>query len=325
MTTCRAAFSSRYLWCFFVAALTAAVAQPAHAQAEDQAAARALFAEGRQLMKKGEYAAACRKLEAARALYTSAGTLLNLADCYEHLGRIASAWTEFGEAATVADRSNRPQDGTEARRRQGALEPSLGHLTVQVADAVPGLVLKRDGVTLTEAAWGSALPVDAGKHTVTAEAPGYEPWSTSVTAADRTGSTTVQIPLLRAVAVALPLKQPVTPPAQSSADAAPRSVSHALAWTLTGVGAGLAAGGGMLMIIESLRAQDARDAHDNQKYDATRTPWTIGLVGAIAGAAAVVTGLVLLATAPHDGEPPAASLSAWIQPGTGGVRLFGSW
>ena len=75
------------------AAAIVARAPAARAQAEDQAAARALFAEGRALMKASKYAEACPKLEAARKLFTSAGILLNLADCHEKIGRAASAWT----------------------------------------------------------------------------------------------------------------------------------------------------------------------------------------------------------------------------------------
>src|SRR5687768_16376436 len=100
----------------------------ARAQAEDQAAARVMFEQGRELMKAGQYAAACPKLEAARKLYTSAGILLNMADCHEKIGKTASAWTEFGEAVTVATRTNRSEDADEARRRKAALETSLARI-----------------------------------------------------------------------------------------------------------------------------------------------------------------------------------------------------
>src|SRR5262249_13453831 len=99
-----------------------AIATGARAQSEDQAAARVLFDEGRRLLKAGQYADACPKLEAAKQLHISAGILLNLADCYEKLGRTASAWTQFGEAAAVAKRTNRGEDAQEARRRQAVLE-----------------------------------------------------------------------------------------------------------------------------------------------------------------------------------------------------------
>ena len=69
MTTCdqRRSRSSRapvVALMILLASLTSAAV--ARAQAEDQAAARVMFEQGRELMKAGQYAAACPKLEAAR-------------------------------------------------------------------------------------------------------------------------------------------------------------------------------------------------------------------------------------------------------------------
>ena len=124
----------------------------ARAQAEDQAAARSLFDEGRKLMKAGKYDDACPKLEAASKLYASAGILLNLGDCFEKIGRTASAWTEFGQSAAVADRADRRDQAAEAKRRQAALEPKLARLTIHVPREVPGLVVSRDSTDLGPAA-----------------------------------------------------------------------------------------------------------------------------------------------------------------------------
>ncbi|MES1209067.1 MAG: hypothetical protein ABUS79_24275 [Pseudomonadota bacterium] len=302
------------------AAIVAGTPALVRAENDDQAGARALFAEGRQLMKKGDYAAACPKLEAARKLYTSAGILLNLGDCYEHVGKLASAWTEFGEAATVADRSNRADDAAEARRRQQAVEPSLPRLTVRVEHPVPGLVLKRDSVVLAEPAWGTGLPVDPGNHAVTAEAGGYELWSTSVSV-DKPGvALTVDVPELRAAPA------PAVAVAKPSDREQPAASSHVLAWTLIGAGAAVAAGGAVLMLVEAKQAQDARDHNDQAKYDSARTPWTVGLVGAIAGGVAAATGVVLFVTARQSGESPTTTnVSAWVAPDSGGVLLFGAW
>ena len=319
-----------------VAVLAAATC--ARAQSEDQAAARALFDEGRKLLKAGQASAACPKLEAAKQLYVSAGILLNLADCYEKVGRTASAWTEFGEAATVAKRTNRPEDVQEAKRRQSALEPRLARLTVRVPHAAPGLTVQRDDATLASAAWGAALPVDPGKHSVRAEAPGYEPWTATVTISQPGQAESVEVPELR------PLVLPTAPPppvadapekvdrpvevvAKRDAGAAPPPArsGRALPWGLVGGGAILAVGGGTLMLVESSRASNARTNHDPSAYDATRTPWTIGLVGAIAGVVGAAAGATLLAIAPRDAQPSGVALSTWIDGRTGGLTLSGSW
>jgi hypothetical protein len=305
-------------------------ALPSHAlaQAEDQAGARALFTDGKRLMKAGKYAEACPKLEAAQKLYSSAGILLNLGDCYEKIGRTASAWTRFGEAASVATRSNRAEDADEARRRQEALEPTLVRLTIRVPSPVPGLVVSRDGVTLDEAIWGTTLPVDPGDHLVRAEAPGYEPWSTSVSVTRRGDTLTVKVPKLSAVATVekLPPERipdtPPKPPVRASSGG-----GNGLAWGLLLGGVVVGATGGGLMLFESQRASAARNKGDQPGYDATRTPWTIGLVSAIAGGVAGIAGIVLFAVGSSSSpdSTKADTTTAWIAPGPGGIQIGGTF
>ncbi|HTB56413.1 MAG TPA: tetratricopeptide repeat protein [Polyangia bacterium] len=325
MTRCEARRIS--LAALVCAAAVSGRAPAARAQAEDQAAARALFAEGRALMKAGQYADACPKLEAARKLFTSAGILLNLADCHEKIGRTASAWTEFGEAAAVAKRTNRDDDAEEATRRQGALEPSLPRLTIRVAHAVPGLGVKRDGAPIAPAAWGAALPVDPGAHEIRAEAAGFEPWIGSATVSTPGQVVTVDVPELHATLGATapaagrvkPVLVTVVPSETSPAD-------NVLPWALIGGGGAVAAGGVVLMLVEASHASDARTNHDPAAYDAAKTPWTVGLVGALVGVASAGVGVALLVTHPSESAPAGPSVSAWWGGGSsGGLLLAGRW
>src|SRR5258706_1569998 len=70
----------------------------------DPVVARALFDEGRRLAGEGKYSQACPKLEESQKLDPGLGTLFGLADCLEHVGRTASAWSRFRDAADVANR-----------------------------------------------------------------------------------------------------------------------------------------------------------------------------------------------------------------------------
>jgi hypothetical protein len=302
-------------------------APAARAQAEDQAAARSLFAEGRALMKAGHYADACPKLEAARKLYTSAGILLNLADCHEKIGRTASAWTEFGEAAAVAKRTNRDDDAEEATHRQAALEPSLPHLTIRVAHPVPGLGVKRDGAPIAPAAWGAALPADPGPHEIRAEAAGFEPWTGSVTVSTPGQVVTVDVPELHAtLGATAPAAGRVKPVLVTVVPGETSPANNVLPWALIGGGGAVAVGGVVLMLIEAGHASDARANNDPAAYDAAKTPWTIGLVGAIAGAASAGVGVALLVAHPGESAPAGPTVSAWWGGGSsGGLRLAGSW
>src|SRR5215471_10148564 len=63
----------------------------AQVSTEDRVAAESLFTDARRLMQAGDYEHACPKLEASRRLEPALGTTLNLADCYDKLGRTASA------------------------------------------------------------------------------------------------------------------------------------------------------------------------------------------------------------------------------------------
>jgi hypothetical protein len=185
------------------ALLVSFAAQPARAQAEDQAAARSLLTEARKLMKDGAYDKACPKLEAASKLYPGSGVLLNLGDCFEHAGRLASAWSVFGEAGARARTSlGHPEDEVEAKRRQSALERRLQRMTIHVVKDDPTLVVKRDGTVVDRGAWDAPLPVDPGAHTVTAEASGRAPWTTSVTTTQPGQTITIEVPELRAAGAA---------------------------------------------------------------------------------------------------------------------------
>jgi len=313
---------------FLLVALAAVTAMPsrAQAQAEDQAGARALFTEGKRLMKAGKYADACPKLEAAQKLYSSAGILLNLGDCYEKIGRTASAWARFGEAVSVATRSKRPEDADEAHRRQEALEPALVRLVIRVPSPVPGLVVTRDGASLDEATWGTTLPVDPGDHLLRAEAPGYEPWSTSISITKRGDTLAVKVPKLSAAATVdkIPPEHIQDTPPKPAAH--PSGAGHGLALGLLLGGIAVGAGGGALMIVESSRAHTAYQNTDRPAYDATQTPWKLGLVGAIVGGVAGAAGIVLLAVGSGKASDSSGGEStAWIAPGPGGVQIGGTF
>ena len=73
-----------------LASLAMLVARTAYAE-DSVAVAEHLFQEARVLVERGDYAAACPKLEASQKLEPAVGTQFNLADCYEHVGRTASA------------------------------------------------------------------------------------------------------------------------------------------------------------------------------------------------------------------------------------------
>src|SRR3954454_5915906 len=113
------------------AALIVAVVLAAPAAAappRDPAAAEWLFREGRTLMKKRDFLGACPKLEESLRLDPAVGTLMNLAECEERIGRTASAWQRWGAAADELPARDRRRQAALSRAR--SLEMRLARLSI---------------------------------------------------------------------------------------------------------------------------------------------------------------------------------------------------
>src|SRR5947209_7609130 len=91
--------------CAVATNLTMTAAASAQGTSSDKAAAEALFNEGVSLVAAGSFAAGCSKFEASQALDPTLGTTLRLGDCYERVGKTASAWALFKQSEGLAHRS----------------------------------------------------------------------------------------------------------------------------------------------------------------------------------------------------------------------------
>ncbi len=123
-------------------------------------------------MKEGRPSEACPKFEESQKLDPGLGTLFNLADCYERVGRTASAWGAFSEVADMAKRSGQAERSEAARQRAVQVQPRVPKLRLRMRAPPPGLVLRLDGRQVSVAVLDSELPVDPGEHKVGAAAPG---------------------------------------------------------------------------------------------------------------------------------------------------------
>jgi hypothetical protein len=149
-------------------------------------------------MESGNYADACRKFEESQRLDPALGTVLNLADCYEKEGRLASAWSAFVDAQGMALGGGHVDAESVARERASQLAPRLSRLVIEVenAKATPGLEVRRDDAVVGIAQWGAPIPADAGVHIVRASAPGRSSWETQVTLGVDPATVTVRVPVL---------------------------------------------------------------------------------------------------------------------------------
>ena len=270
-------------------------------------------------MQAGRYAEACPKLEESMRLDPGIGTQFNLADCNEHIGKIATAWVAFNDAAAQSKLSNQPERESVARKRAAALEPRLPRLAVDVTAPPTGLEVKRDALVVAASAWGTAVPVDPGTHRIVVTAPGKQ-WETTVTA--REGkiariSVPRDLPDIGAAVVAVAGVRPAEPgPLTPAAFPEPILEGHSdtqrtIGWIVTSlgvVGVGVGAGFGL----SSLGKHNESRSHCSAlgcdsdgvslRDDAVRNG-NVSTISTIAGGAALAGGLLLVLTAPRDAPP----------------------
>ncbi len=320
-------------------------AREAHAQsAGEKAAAEALFREASDLMANAKLKEACAKYQASQDLDPALGTLLRLADCYDRVGKTASAWALFAEAEATANRSQQPERAQIAATRAEDLKERLSTLVLEVQkdQAPPGLVLTVDDATIPAASWGTPLPFDPGVKHVSAKAPGYREWSSDFELPKGPVKRTLRVPEL----VPLPpeaqagepsplLSATSSPPMQEAPDAA--GTQAALGYVTGGTGlVALTVAGAIAYRAYGLNqdsfAQCAKDDPNactergkQLRDEAARYGSWATIVGGIGGGLAV-TGLVLVLTAPNSKKAHARQgvrLSAGVTPDTAGVSMSG--
>lgn len=301
-------------------------AADAPAGAPAAAAAQALFDEGKRLLEEGQVGAACEKLSESLALDYGMGTQFKLGDCYERLGRTASAWSAFLEVAAYAKRQGDAARESVARERAERLEPTLPRLRVVVTSPVEGLRVTRGGVAVGQGQWGMALPTDAGDYEIAATAPGRVPFSTKVTV-HRTGAVTVTIPELDAAPNATPAKAAGAPRgAHFGGDEA--SPAEITAWAMLGLGAVGVGVGSVAGIVSMSKASDAEphcngsvcDAEGVALRDAALTAGDVSTGAFIIGLAAAAGGAALWITMATTGDPAAETAALGVGPGTLSLR-----
>jgi len=186
------------------------VAARAHAQFGDSSAiAEQLFNQARDLAKANQWPEACSKFEASLRYDPVLGTRLNLATCYEHIGKLASAWGLYRESIDLAKKAGDVKRRNYAQTQVAALEPRLPKLIISAPAKPPaGFVVRRDGTSIDAGALGVALYVDPGAHEITASAPGFEAFTQTVTLGEAKAEV-LAIPNMKAVPMPGPSRLPV--------------------------------------------------------------------------------------------------------------------
>jgi hypothetical protein len=277
--------------------------------------ADALFNAAKQLRDGGQVADACPLFAESKRLAPAVGVTLYLADCYQRLGRTASAWEQFQDAERLA-RDKGDKRAATAHDRAHALEAKLNRLTVAAPPGPhEGWQVLVDGAPLPADRWNAALAVDPGDHVIAVQVPGQSARTLTAHVDASNPSATVHIDdgagaSTAATAAAAPA--PTSPAAATPAPAAPESgssetpsavpVEHSNTspvhlWAglgLVGTGAvGLAFGTFFLVRRDDLSSGSC--SNSASLADQAQTAATIAFA---AGGVALVTGIAVLLSAP---------------------------
>ncbi|HEX3596576.1 MAG TPA: tetratricopeptide repeat protein, partial [Polyangiaceae bacterium] len=308
---------------------------------------RGLFREGRALASDGKYDAACPKFEQSLKLDPGIGTKFNLADCYEHLGRTATARALFLEVATIAREAGQDDREKMASWRARELEPQIHRLTIDVKAKQSGLTIERDGVEVLPSEWGVPQFIDPGAYELRVTAAGKKPWTARIEV-PRSGDATVEVPELADADA--PKEEPPAPAPEpaKAADRAPTpeqpppdKPAPDLALPLViygGLGASAVLAGTALILYKSANDKaekicpsgvdcSRQDIQRHQGYvNDARDARTLGYVGlGVAGAALVTGGVIALVRSSHEHPPADARVSAApvLLPGVYGASMVG--
>jgi hypothetical protein len=293
---------------------------------QEQQIAKDLFDKGVKLMDEGkcdEKPTNLAKCKEARNSFKRAyditgalGALRNLAYVEKGLGMTASAARDFRELARRAPLDPKPERrkwAEFAKEEADALEPRVPHLTVKVADNVPGTKVLLDGVSLPEAAWNTAVPVDPGVHSVRAEAPGRLPFEASATLGEKQEKT---------IAVALDVD---TKPTETSSG--PSKIPPLIVAGIGIVGVGVGLGIGYASMKKRDDSCDAAKLCDPQGLEDGRSLANTSTIVTGIGAGVLAIGVVWWALTPSSGARKegdhGTAVAPWASRDGGGLAAFG--
>jgi hypothetical protein len=174
------------------------------ASPQDLAIAESSFNEAVKLAQDGNCKDAIPKYELSMKVDPAAGTALNVGLCYEQVGRTASAYGAYSQAAGLARIKVNSQIREKAEAQMAAISPKLSKLELRLPKrgAPKGLAISIDGKAISADALGVGIPVDPGKREIEASATGKRPWKTTLTVEAQPTTTPVDIPELADAAVA---------------------------------------------------------------------------------------------------------------------------
>ncbi|HEX4456068.1 MAG TPA: hypothetical protein VH143_34645 [Kofleriaceae bacterium] len=312
----------------------------ASAQPAASAQAEVLFDAGKQLMAQKHFADACAKFDSSQQLEANVNTLLNLADCREKTGQLATAWGMFLDAEHQLRDSGKKKLETLAKNRAAKLEPRVSKLAIKVPAHEPdGLTIMLGDHPVTPGTWNTALPVDGGTYAITASAPHAQSWSISIAVGNERDAKVVDVPVLVPASAPPPsvvATEPSAPDAVASAPSAPDQpeepvAHHSRVPAIVASIATLAVGGvalGFELSSRSLYSQsqaEANDAVQTSEWQSANDRYHVAQGLGIAAVVGAGVSVWLWIRSSGSSDPASAMIVPVVGPNGAGLAITGAW
>lgn len=291
--------------CVVALGVSEAEAQTPSGQAATEtppADARALFMQGQESYRNGDYATALRLWEQAVALDPRPALHYNIAQAHGRLGHIEAelaSLRRFLDGATQTDPVL-----PSARARVTALEERIAQTGIVLSGSYEGARVILDGDERGTMPLAEALSVRPGSHAIDVELDGYQPFHAAIV-----------VPAGERVTVTVALRRAEAQQASGNPMTAPIAL-------YTSGGALVLVGGvfGTVALVKGLGSVEGTSGADRARTFSIVADATLG-----AGAVLVATGLVLHLT--RRGDDDAAEPSVAVVPvmGMRGIGVVGSF
>ncbi len=317
------------------------VAAPPDWTKETAKHAEQVFHDAETLFDQKRYPEACAGFAESQRLDPKLGTLLNLAFCHETMNKLATAWSEYNEAAVWASQRGQKEREEFARKRSTELARRLSRVLIELAPGTEPASIDVDGEPLPREKWLTPVFLDPGAHAIVARAPGKKTQTIAINAAEGVAAQTIRIAPFEseetpAVATPPPARESPPPaPAPDADEGSSWSGRRKLAVVLAGVGVvglGLGTYFGLRTIGDKSDASsgpcDVNNRCTQQGVDDLDQAHTFATVSTVAfgvGAAGLVAGAILWFTDTKEPVSGQARVVPLLGAREGGVAVRAAW
>jgi tetratricopeptide (TPR) repeat protein len=310
-----------------VLALAGGVAHAQPAQTPQQKQADDAFKKGRELLKQGNFIDACDEFSKSQRLDPANGTLFNIAQCSEKIGRLATAASAYRE---LIKKDTNPERLELSRKGLADIEKRIPKIIAKIDNPPKNIIITLDSKSGSAAILPNE-PVEAnfGEYTLVARAKGYTEMISKFRIGEEGSTKTVEVTLLPGASNSDIIKKP----GERSTDKPPRNTRKLLGIGLTAVGGATLVTGGVFGVMARSKWNEAKDACGgatcdsqmaldaaNALSDQARSKATLSTIFVISGALVAGAGIALWVTAPTSME-----LMASASDDGAGVTLSGSF